>query len=128
MLERFANTGVRDQIARLCIDGTAKFPTFLVPTSPTSSTTTVRSSGARLALAGWARYLAVVPVDEQAFDASGDVARRHARGAADDPLRFLDFDEVFPPSRSRDSGRFRAPFAGGVGRIADVGALAAMGG
>ena len=29
---RFANPGVRDQIARLCIDGTAKFPTFLIPT------------------------------------------------------------------------------------------------
>jgi mannitol 2-dehydrogenase len=26
VLERFANTGVRDQIARQCIDGTAKFP------------------------------------------------------------------------------------------------------
>ena len=32
VLDRFANPGVRDQIARLCIDGTAKFPTFLVPT------------------------------------------------------------------------------------------------
>ena len=32
VLERFANTGVRDQIARLCIDGSAKFPTFLLPT------------------------------------------------------------------------------------------------
>ena len=29
---RYENTGVRDQIARLCIDGTAKFPTFLIPT------------------------------------------------------------------------------------------------
>jgi mannitol 2-dehydrogenase len=26
VLERFANPGVRDQIARLCIDGSAKFP------------------------------------------------------------------------------------------------------
>ena len=30
--ERFANPGVRDQIARVCIDGSAKFPTFLIPT------------------------------------------------------------------------------------------------
>jgi len=29
VLERLANSGVRDQIARLCIDGTAKFPSFL---------------------------------------------------------------------------------------------------
>ncbi len=32
VLGRFANPGVGDQIARLCIDGTAKFPTFLIPT------------------------------------------------------------------------------------------------
>ena len=32
MLARYENTGVRDQIARLCIDGTAKFPSFLIPT------------------------------------------------------------------------------------------------
>src|SRR5919197_4301385 len=32
VLERFANSGVRDQIARLCIDGSAKFPKFLIPT------------------------------------------------------------------------------------------------
>ena len=32
VLHRFSNTGVRDQIARLCIDGASKFPTFLVPT------------------------------------------------------------------------------------------------
>ena len=32
VLERFANGGVRDQIARVCIDGSAKFPTFLIPT------------------------------------------------------------------------------------------------
>src|SRR5439155_19952254 len=32
VLDRFANRGIRDQIARLCIDGSAKFPTFLIPT------------------------------------------------------------------------------------------------
>src|SRR5919204_1139968 len=32
VLERFANPGVRDQIARLCIDGSAKFAAFLIPT------------------------------------------------------------------------------------------------
>ena len=32
VLERFANPGMHDQIARLCVDGTAKFATFLMPT------------------------------------------------------------------------------------------------
>ncbi len=30
--ERFANPEVRDQVARVCLDGTSKFPKFLVPT------------------------------------------------------------------------------------------------
>src|SRR4029453_15435070 len=32
VFERFANIGVRGQVARVCIDGRAKFPTFLIPT------------------------------------------------------------------------------------------------
>ena len=46
VLERFANTGVRDQIARLCIDGSAKFPTFLLPTVAFQLDTTDRSPAA----------------------------------------------------------------------------------
>jgi pimeloyl-ACP methyl ester carboxylesterase len=32
VLGPYENTGVRDQIGRLCIDGTAKFSSFLIPT------------------------------------------------------------------------------------------------
>ena len=30
--ERFANPEVRDQVARVCLDGSSKFPKFLIPT------------------------------------------------------------------------------------------------
>ena len=96
VLERFANTGVRDQIARLCIDGSAKFPTFLLPTITFQLDHDGPIGDGALALAGWARYLATVPPERQAFDAAGDTARRHARRAMDEPTRFLDFAEVFP--------------------------------
>jgi mannitol 2-dehydrogenase len=62
VLRRFENTGVRDQIARLRIDGTAKFPSFLIPTIETQL-----SRGwpvVRVALAAWSRYLATVPATE----------------------------------------------------------------
>jgi mannitol 2-dehydrogenase len=126
VLERFANTGVRDQIARLCIDGSAKFPTFLLPTIIFQLEHDGPVARSALALAGWARYLATVPPDRQAFDATGDAARQHARRAADEPTRFLDFVEVFPPP-VRDDSRFRAAFAASWHRIGDVGPLAAMG-
>jgi mannitol 2-dehydrogenase len=126
VLERFANTGVRDQIARLCIDGSAKFPTFLLPTITFQLEHNGPIAHGALALAGWARYLATIPRDRQAFDADGDRARQHARRATEEPTRFLDFSQVF--SRTlRDSARFRAAFAAAWQRVGDVGPLVAMG-
>jgi len=126
VLERFANTGVRDQIARLCIDGSAKFPTFLLPTITFQLEHGGPIAHGALALAGWARYLATIPPDRQAFDADGDRARRHARRATEEPTRFLDFSQVF--SRTlRESARFRAAFTAAWRRVGDVGPLVAMG-
>ena len=125
VLHRFANTAVRDQIGRLCIDGTAKFPTFLIPTIVRQLQLAGPIHGACLALAGWARYLAVTPVADQSFDASADIARRHAQRFLVDPLAFLDFSEVFPPELALDE-RFRAAFARAAAMLADHGPLAAM--
>jgi mannitol 2-dehydrogenase len=124
VLDRFANPGIGDQIARLCIDGTAKFPTFLVPTIEHNLDTSGPIGNATLALAGWARYLASPP-DEQAADASGHLARRYAREAVDDPIRFLDFAAVFPASL-RESERFRSEFSAAVRALDATGPLAAM--
>jgi mannitol 2-dehydrogenase len=125
VLERFANGGVRDQIARLCIDGSAKFPTFLIPTIAKQLEHGGQIDRAATALAGWARYLAVVEEANQAFDATGDAARRHAADALADPVAFLAYDAVFPPAL-RDSSRFRDTFAAAYRRIAEAGPLAAM--
>jgi len=68
VLGRYENTGVRDQIARLCIDGTAKFPSFLIPTIERQLELDGSVDYAALALAGWARYLATVPAAERAHE------------------------------------------------------------
>ena len=125
VLERFANSGVRDQVARLCIDGSAKFPTFLIPTIAAQLERGGPIERAATALAGWARYLGVVDPANQAFDASGDAARRHAASALDDPVAFLEYDAVFPPAL-RTSERFRDAFAEAYRRIAEDGPVAAM--
>ena len=96
VLKRFANPGVRDQIARLCIDGTAKFPTFLVPTIEHHLEHGGPVRHAALALAGWARAnLATFPIEQQSADTYGEASRGRARTALDDPVRFLDLDAVF---------------------------------
>ena len=123
--ERFTNTGVRDQVARLCIDGTAKFPTFLVPTVEAQLEAGGPVVRAALALAAWARYLGTVPESEQAHDSHGVRSRELARAAVDDPARFLELDEVFTPAL-RGSGRFRDTFVAAYRRMAEEGPLAAM--
>jgi mannitol 2-dehydrogenase len=125
VLERFANTGVRDQIARVCIDGSAKFPTFVIPTIERQLESGGPIERAATALAGWARYLGVVDPQQQAPDAGGDIARRYAAEGMADPVAFLDYDSVFPgPVRS--SPRFRSAFTAGYERIVADGPVAAM--
>jgi mannitol 2-dehydrogenase len=125
VLERFANGGVRDQIARVCIDGSAKFPTFLIPTVARQIELDGPVERSATALAGWARYLGVVDPAEQAFDASGEAARRYAADAMSDPTAFLEFEAVFPPA-VKGSPRFRAAFSDSYARISEQGPIAAM--
>jgi len=125
VLERFANPGMHDQIARLCVDGTAKLATFLMPTVAQQLEADGPTERAATALAGWARYLGVVDPAAQAFDASADAARRHGAAALADPVAFLEFDAVFPPE-VKASARFRAQFSQAYRRIAEHGPIAAM--
>jgi mannitol 2-dehydrogenase len=125
VLERFANTGVRDQISRLCENGTAKFPTFLLPTVVRNLELGGSIVRGTTALAGWARYLGVVEHNQQSFDASIDAARAYGAKALSDPSAFLDFAEVFP-AVLRDSKRFRSAFVAAYQTIENDGALAAM--
>ena len=63
LLHRFDNPAIKDQIMRLCQNGSGKFPQYLLP----SLWEAVQSSRPRrlltLALAGWLRYL--TGIDEQ---------------------------------------------------------------
>ena len=80
---------------------------------------------AATALAGWARYLAVVDPSEQAFDAAAGLARSHAQAATTDPRAFLDFAELFPAA-VRDAPRFVTAFTDAYHCITEDGPLAAM--
>ena len=122
---RFTNTGVRDQVARLCVDGTSKFPTFLVPTIEAQLEAGGPIVRGALALAGWARYLGTVPESEQARDTRGARSRELAQQALEDPAAFLGLSEVFTPMLS-ESGRFRDTFVAAYRALADDGPLEAL--
>jgi mannitol 2-dehydrogenase len=125
VLARFSHPGIRDQIARLCIDGTVKFPTFVIPTVATELDAGGPIRASVTALAAWARYLATVPVAQQAYDTFADEARQHAMRALEDPLRFLEFSRVFPEGLARNA-RLRDEFATQLARLRDDGPLATV--
>jgi mannitol 2-dehydrogenase len=124
VMERFANPGVRDQIARLCIDGSAKFPMFLIPTVERQLESDGPVSHAATALAAWARYLGVVDPEQQSYDADAEVARSYASQARDTPEAFLESQTVFTPAL-RTSDRFRSSFVDAYEQIREQGPLAA---
>jgi mannitol 2-dehydrogenase len=125
VLRRFANTGIRDQIARLCIDGTSKFRSFLIPTIETQIERDGPLRCATLALAGWARYLATVPPAARAPDSRGEHAVALAGLSLVDPSAFLELEEVFTP-RLRASPRFRDAFTAAAGDLAQLGPSGAI--
>jgi mannitol 2-dehydrogenase len=124
VLQRFENTGVRDQIARLCIDGTAKFPSFLIPTIEAQLAREGQMRCAALALAAWHRYLATVPDAERAPDSRGERAVALAQQSLDEPVAFLELNEVFT-APLRGSERFRRTFAEAASELARAGPLGA---
>jgi mannitol 2-dehydrogenase len=125
VLHRFENTGVRDQIARLCIDGTAKFPSFLIPTIETQLAHSGPVACAALALAAWNHYLATVPAAERAPDSRGEQAAKLAQAALSDPLAFLELDDVFT-APLRQSPAFRDAFSAASRDLAAHGPLKAI--
>jgi mannitol 2-dehydrogenase len=125
VLSRYENTGVRDQIARLCIDGTSKFPTFLLPTLEQQLELGGPLECGALALAGWARYLATTPAADRAHDAHGEQSAALAARSLRTPLAFLELGEVFTPAL-RESARFRNAFTRAAGNLAELGPLGAI--
>ena len=98
LIERFANPTIKDQATRICLDGSAKLPKFILPT--------IREQLARggsvrrlsLAVASWCRFLA--GTDEQGKpieieDPMADELHQAAKAAGRDPRPFLNLRQIF---------------------------------
>ena len=102
LVRRFSNPAIADTISRLCLDGTGKFPTFVV-----SSLEAQLASGGEirmltLAIAGWCRYLQGVADDGSALVLSGDPflaeATSFALRSKTDPTAFLHYERALGPN------------------------------
>ncbi len=98
LLERFANPTIRDQVSRICLDGSAKVPRFVLPS--------LREQVARggptklliLAVAGWFRYLRGTDDQGRAITVEDPLAatlQERARSGGSDPCPLLNLHDMF---------------------------------
>ena len=125
VLDRFANIGIRDQIARICTDSTAKFETFVMPILIDQLERDGSIDHIAHALAAWTHYLATTPADEQAPDPAGETVRSLAHSAVGNPGAFLDERAGFPPRAIRDA-RLTTAYTNAHHAIATHGPLVAL--
>lgn len=130
LVERFSNPAIGDQISRLCLDGSAKWPKFLMPTVRNQ----LRAGGpitlSALALAGWCHYLVGIADDGSeialASDPDLDMARRYAQASVGDPAHFLTYGRVFGDDLAGDA-RFREAFVDALSKLRSAGVRATLG-
>lgn len=98
LLERFANPKIRDQVARICTDGSDRMPKFLLPSLAEALHQGRRHRLLTLAVAGFLRYLRGVDEVGQEIEIAdrlaGELRVRAAEGS-DDPRPLLGLRSVF---------------------------------
>jgi mannitol 2-dehydrogenase len=98
LIERFANPGVRDTIARLCADSSDRIPKWLVPVirANLESGGPVELSAA--IVASWARYDEAVDEDGEPIEVVDQLADSLvpiAQSQHDNPLAFIENEALF---------------------------------
>ncbi|WP_102143302.1 mannitol dehydrogenase family protein [Mycobacterium hubeiense] len=98
LIERFANPGVRDTIARLCFGSSDRIPKWLLPVVRANLKTgaPVRLSAATVA--SWARYAEGVDEEGRPIDVQDQLAQMLvplARSQHENPLAFIQNTAVF---------------------------------
>ena len=128
LVERFANPTIKDQATRICLDGSAKIPKFILPT--------IREQLARggsvrrlsLAVASWCRFLAGTDEQDKPIeirDPMAEVLHRHAKAAGTDPRPFLGLREIFGDDLAQ-SAVFVEQVGDALQSLYDVGARATL--
>lgn len=129
LIERFSNPSIGDQISRLCLDGSAKFPKFLMPTVRAQIEANGPVALSALALAGWCQYLVGTTDHGQPIEPSPDPlldqAIAYAKQSVQDPVAFLNFEAVFD-QQVRESVSFRSSFVDALQRLRDGGIRSAI--
>jgi mannitol 2-dehydrogenase len=126
LVQRFSNPAIADTIPRLCMDGTSKFPTFIVPSVEDQLAKNGPIEMLALIVAGWCRYLRGVADDGSALTLAHDPGLADAVDAANrsegDPRAFLRLESALGPN-IHQSDRFTEVFTRALGDLHTKGSL-----
>jgi mannitol 2-dehydrogenase len=98
LIERFANPGVRDTIARLCAGSSDRIPKWLLPVVRANLATGAPIRLSAATVASWARYAEGTDEDGQPIDVVDQLAESLvplARSQRDNPTAFIENTQVF---------------------------------
>lgn len=102
LIERFANPTINDRVARLCSEGSAKMPKWVLPSVVELGEKRSSTRLLGLVIAGWIKYLQSStdergkPID--VVDVRADELKRAVNGIGDDPRPFLAIKSLFGPA------------------------------
>jgi mannitol 2-dehydrogenase len=127
LIERFANSEVRDTLARLCAESSDRIPKWLVPVIRAQLERGGEFRRAVLVVASWARY--AEGVDErgepiEVVDGRREEVMARARAQSEDPLAFLRDPSLF--ANLAQEPRFTAPYVEALRMLHERGARATV--
>ena len=127
LIERFANPTIRDQVSRICLDGSAKVPRFVLPSLREQLARGGPTRLLTLAVAGWFCYLRGADDEGRAITIADPLAatlqERAVRGGSD-PRPLLGLHDLF--GDLGQSERFVADLTAALARLERDGACRAL--
>jgi mannitol 2-dehydrogenase len=127
VIERFANPGVRDTIARLCADSSDRIPKWLLPVIRANLTSGAPIRLSAAIVASWARYAEGVDEDGnpiEVVDQLADSLVPIAKSQKDNPLAFVENRSVF--GDLADQPRFTEAYLWALDSLHSEGARATL--
>lgn len=102
LIERFANPTINDRVGRLCSEGSAKMPKWVLPSVVELAEQRSPTSLLSLVIAAWIKYLQS-PTDERGnpieiVDARAEELKRSGPSIGDDPRDFIAMKSLFGPA------------------------------
>jgi mannitol 2-dehydrogenase len=126
LLERFANPRIQDQLPRLCLNGSAKLPKFILGSLRDNLQKGGEITYLCLAIAAWCRYLQGQDDQGKAIeieDTLADLLRQKVSGS--DPRPLLNLSSVFGEDLPRSS-RVVETVAEALSKLCELGARATL--